>query len=174
MNKIKYNSLALAAEYHKYQQYGIKPYLYHLLDVWFEAEKFCNENGIKQNKTDIILSICALHDILEDTSLYENRLKLIHKEVYNSVKLLTKRPPLNKYYIEISKNEMASIVKLCDRICNVRECIRNRNYQKLKKYINESKQFKIIYSKFNKSLANKLERLYLKGRLISIFCTLPH
>jgi (p)ppGpp synthase/HD superfamily hydrolase len=174
MNKIKYNSLALAAEYHKYQQYGIKPYLYHLLDVWFEAERFCNQNSIKQNKTDIILSVSALHDILEDTSLYENKLKLIHKEVYRSVKLLTKTPPLDKYYIDISKNEIASVVKLCDRICNVRESIRNRNYHKLKKYISESKDFKIIYSKFNKPLANKLEWLYLKGRLISIFYILLH
>ncbi len=174
MNKIKYNSLALAAEYHKYQQYGIKPYLYHLLDVWFEAEKFCNENNIKSNKMDVILSVCALHDILEDTTLYENKLKQISNKVYTNVKLLTKKPPLDTYYIEISKSEIASIVKLCDRICNVRECIRNRNYHKLKKYISESKQFKIIYSKFNKSLSNKLERLYLKGRLISIFGILPY
>jgi (p)ppGpp synthase/HD superfamily hydrolase len=169
MNKIKYNSLALAAEYHKYQQYGVKPYLYHLLNVWYEAENFCNANNIKGIKLDVILSVCALHDSLEDTALDENKIKLIHKEVFNSVKLLTKKPPLNRYYIEIAKNEIASIVKLCDRICNVRECIKNRDYRKLKKYINESKQFKIIYSKFNKPLSNKLERLYLKGKLISSF-----
>jgi (p)ppGpp synthase/HD superfamily hydrolase len=169
MNKIKYNSLALAAEYHKYQQYGVKPYLYHLLDVWFEAERFCNQNNIKGIKMDVILSVCALHDILEDTTLYENRLKQISNKVYINVKLLTKKPPLDKYYIEISKSEIASIVKLSDRICNVRECIRNRNYQKLKKYISESNKFKIIYSKFNKPLSNKLERLYLKGKLISSF-----
>lgn len=169
MNKIKYNSLALAAEYHKYQQYGVKPYLDHLLNVWYEAEKFCNENNIKGIKLDIILSVCALHDTLEDTTLDENKIKLIHKEVYNSVKLLTKKPPLNKYYIEIAKNEIASIVKLCDRICNVRECIKNRDYRKLKKYISESNKFKVIYSKFNKPLSNKLEMLYLKGKLISSF-----
>ena len=169
MNKIKYNSLALAAEYHKYQQYGVKPYLYHLLDVWFEAERFCNENSIKGIKQDIILSVCALHDILEDTQLDENKLKLIHKEVFNSVKLLTKKPPLNKYYIQIAKNEIASLVKLCDRICNVRECIKNKDYRKLKKYINESEKFKVIYSDFNKPLSKKLERLYLKGKLIKMF-----
>jgi (p)ppGpp synthase/HD superfamily hydrolase len=169
MNKIKYNSLALAAEYHKYQQYGVKPYLYHLLDVWLEAEKFCNENNIKGIKEEIILSVCALHDTLEDTTLDENKIKLIHKEVFNSVKLLTKKPPLKNYYNNIGKNEIASIVKLCDRICNVRECIKNRDYRKLKKYINESKKFKIIYSDFNKPLSKKLERLYLKGKLISIF-----
>ena len=108
MNKIKYNSLALAAEYHKYQQYGIKPYLYHLLDVWFEAERFCNQNNIKGIKMDIILSVCALHDILEDTTLYESKLKQISNKVYTNVKLLTKKPPLDKYYIVISKCEIAS------------------------------------------------------------------
>lgn len=169
MNKIKYNSLALAAEYHKYQQYGVKPYLYHLLNVWFEAERFCNENSIKGIKQDIILSVCALHDILEDTQLDENKLKLIHKEVFNTVKLLTKKPPLNKYYIQIAKNEIASLIKLCDRICNVRECIKNKDYRKLKKYINESEKFKVIYSDFNKPLSKKLERLYLKGKLIKMF-----
>ena len=174
MNKIKYNSLALAAEYHKYQQYGFKPYLYHLLDVWFEAERFCNENNIKDIKMDLILSVSALHDILEDTNIYEIKLKQINSKVYTNVKLLTKKPPLDKYYIKIAKSEIASVVKLCDRICNVRECITNRNYHKLKKYISESKDFKIIYSKFNKPLSNKLERLYLKGRLISIFRIPPY
>lgn len=174
MNKIKYNSLALAAEYHKYQQYGAKPYLYHLLNVWYEAEKFCNENNIKGIKLDIILSVCALHDTLEDTTLDENKIKLIHKEVFNIVKILTKKPPLNKYYIEIAKNEIASIVKLCDRICNVRECIKNKEYRKLKKYINESNKFNIIYSDFNKPLSKKLERLYFKGRLINIFRIAPY
>ena len=174
MNKIKYNSLALAAEYHKYQQYGVKPYLYHLLDVWFEAERFCNQNNIKGIKMDVILSVSALHDILEDTTLYENKLKQINNKVYTNVKLLTKKPPLDRYYIEISKSEIASIVKLCDRICNVRECIKNRNYHKLKKYISESNEFKIIYSNINKPLSNKLERLYLKGKLISIFRIQPY
>jgi hypothetical protein len=96
----------------------------------------------------------------------------INNKVYNSVELLTKKQSLENYYIEISKNEIASIVKLCDRICNVKESINNRNYHKLKKYINESKKFKIIYSKSNKLLSNKLEILYLKGKLISIFHTL--
>lgn len=174
MNKIKYNSLTLAAEYHKYQQYGIKPYVSHLLDVWFEAEKFCTQNNIKGVKLDIILSVCALHDILEDTSIDENKVKLIHKEVYTSVKLLTKIPPLKNYYNAISENEIASIVKLCDRICNVRECIKNRDYRKLKKYIFESQKFKVIYSELNKPLSKKLERLYFKGKLISIFRIAPY
>lgn len=172
MNKIKYNSLALAAEYHKYQQYGTKPYLYHLLNVWYEAEQFCNKKNIKGIKMDIILSVAALHDIIEDTSIDINKIKQINNKVYNIVELLTKKQSLENYYIEISKNEIASIVKLCDRICNVKESINNRNYHKLKKYINESKKFKIIYSKSNKLLSNKLEILYLKGKLISIFHTL--
>lgn len=172
MNKIKYKSLALAAEYHKYQQYDTKPYLYHLLNVWYEAEQFCNKNNIKDMEMDIVLSVAALHDIIEDTPIDINKIKEINKEVYISVELLTKKESLNNYYTEISKNKIASIVKLCDRICNVKESINNRNYHKLKKYINESKEFKIIYSKSNKLLSNKLEMLYLKGKLISIFHTL--
>jgi (p)ppGpp synthase/HD superfamily hydrolase len=166
---MRLKSLALAAEYHKFQQYGSKPYLYHLLDVWFEAERFCKENNITGNKYDAILSLCALHDILEDTNIDENKIKEISIVLYNNVKLLTKKKAIDNYYSNISKNKMASIVKLCDRICNIRESIKNKNYHKLKKYINESQQFKIIYSRFNKPLCNKLEILYLKGRLISIF-----
>ena len=96
MNKIKYNSLALAAEYHKYQQYGLKPYLYHLLDVWFEAERFCNQNNIKGIEMDIILSVCALHDILEDTTLYESKLKQISNPGKDLDHTLEKAPSLLK------------------------------------------------------------------------------
>ena len=169
METLRFKSLALAAEYHKYQQYGSKPYIYHLLDVWFEAERFCKQNNITGNKYDEILSVCALHDILEDTNIDENKIKEISIVIYNNVKLLTKKTPIGNYYEEISKSKIASIVKLCDRICNVRESIRNNNYHKLKKYINESEQFKIIYFKFNKPLSKKLKLLYLKGRLINIF-----
>ena len=82
MNKIKYKSLALAAEYHKYQQYGTKPYLYHLLNVWYEAEQFCNKKNIKDMEMDIVLSVAALHDIIEDTPIDINKIKEINKEVY--------------------------------------------------------------------------------------------
>jgi len=169
MQTLRYKSLALAAEYHKYQQYGSKPYIYHLLDVWFEAERFCKQNNITGNKYDEILSVCALHDILEDTDMDENKIKEISIIVYNNVKLLTKKNTIDNYYKEISKSKIASIVKICDRICNVRESIRNKNYHKFKKYINESEQFKIIYFKFNKPLSNRLKLFYLKGILINIF-----
>lgn len=169
METLRFKSLALAAEYHKYQQYGSKPYIYHLLDVWFEAERFCKQNNITGKKYDEILSVCALHDILEDTNIDENKIKEISNVIYNNVKLLTKKNPICNYYEEISKSKIASIVKLCDRICNVRESIKNKNYHKLKKYINESEQFKIIYFKFNKPLSKKLKLLYLKGKLINIF-----
>jgi (p)ppGpp synthase/HD superfamily hydrolase len=152
-------SIKLALEKHGWQVYGSKPYIYHLFQVYLEVSKF-------ENKEEI-LSLAFLHDTIEDTNIIEQELSTISPMMPIYVRHLSKNN-LNNYYELCSKYYETSIVKMADRICNVRECIINNNYNQFYKYYNERKKFRVLYPKLRFKMILKLEMLYIKG-LISSF-----
>ena len=81
------------------------------------------------------------HDLLEDTECTEEEiLKLSNENVLEAVKLLTKTKGyiMSEYIENISKNEIAKMVKLADRIHNLSEVyLASREFQE--RYINETK-----------------------------------
>lgn len=102
------------------QTYGDYPYFFHLYQVVGIAREF----GF--NSLDIILS-CWLHDALEDTNTSYNDVKQafgwrVADIVYAVTDELGKnrRERHERTYPKIHQDDEAIIVKLCDRLGNVR------------------------------------------------------
>lgn len=131
---------AFAYKAHQKQLYGSQPYTVHLEDV----AKLAAPYG------DIAIVVAYLHDVVEDTGV---KLYDIEKEfgtaVAECVKLLTDEPGINrkerkaKTYAKmaVSNNEIALIVKACDRLANLRSCQAN-NSSLLQMYQKERAAFK--------------------------------
>lgn len=149
-------SIKLALEKHGSQMYGVNPYIYHLMNVYLEVYKY--------ESNEEILSLAFLHDTVEDTNITKEELTEISKAMPEYVDLLTKKPFIN-YYNRCSKYYATAIVKIADRIVNVRECVEKENYKQFIKYYNERKKFRVIYPKLPLKMVLSLEMLYLKGRI---------
>ena len=157
-------SIKLAIEKHYGQMYGLKPYVYHLVNVYSEVRKYeINEE---------ILSLAFLHDTLEDTKITKEELFEISSMMPEYVECLTK-VNLSSYFNNCSKYYETSIVKMADRIVNVRECVSFGKKKQFYKYYKQRKKFRVIYPKLSIKMILTLEILYLRG-LISIFHILPY
>lgn len=131
-----------AIKSHKNQMYGEHPYSKHLEDVYKTALRF----GIKDEN---ILASCYLHDVVEDTKTSLLHIKIFfNDDIMDIVRRVTNEPAPNrkemaiKTYPKIRGHEKATIVKLCDRISNVENCIYEKNHNKFKMYSQEFKKFK--------------------------------
>lgn len=117
----------LSADGHKNQRrdHGI-PYFNHTAQVADKvADYLCNDT--------VSLAAAYCHDLLEDTSVTEYQIKeAIGGEALELVKQLTNDYPDNlehdekmlavaKHAKEIT-DPRAQLIKLCDRLCNLREC----------------------------------------------------
>ena len=131
-----------AIEAHGDQKYGDKPYAVHLDAVELVLIEF---NHI----TSFIRAAAWLHDVLEDTKV--SRMDL--EEVFPGyvtllVHSVTSEPGRNrkerniKTYPKIEALPDAVILKLADRIANVRNCIETRNKDLLSMYTKEYPSFR--------------------------------
>jgi len=105
-------AIELATLRHGFQQYGFRPYTYHLLGV---AEAF------KRNETLYISAI--LHDIIEDTdTLNEELVKLFGAKIADIVLCLTKREDEGyfEYINKIRAHPNARKIKIEDLNFNLR------------------------------------------------------
>ncbi len=106
------------------------------------------------------------HDLLEDTNCTEQEiLELSNEQVLEAVKLLTKTKGyiMCEYIGNISKNDIAKIVKLADRIHNLSEA-EETSQEFQKKYIKETEEWFIELSKgtiFEEDLKEVLKKLKL-------------
>lgn len=122
-----------AADKHKGQKYGEKPYLYHLEGVV--------RNVIQRNKEDPLLStlvaIAWLHDVVEDCGVTVQELE---KEfglcIALSVEALskTKGQDYKEYMLQCCKSALAREVKICDTMFNLESSFNSRNEKGMKKY----------------------------------------
>lgn len=152
-------SLKLALKHHLNQQYGNKPYFYHLVRVYLETLKYTEDEEI--------LSLALLHDTLEDTNILRKELREISEYMPLYVKCLTKGKSKD-YYKSCSMYYQTALVKAADRICNIKECIKHNDKEQFQKYYRDKKKFRILYPKLPNKMKVELELLYLKG-LISTF-----
>ena len=138
MNNIE-RAILVAEKAHANQSYDIYPYIFHLKQVAEIAENlhYCEE----------ILVACILHDILEDTDLsYNDIKKAFGEEVAEIVYCVTDEVGRNrkerkeKTYPKIKSNEKAVIVKICDRIANMKHSAKY-NPSMLKTYQKEFSDF---------------------------------
>lgn len=152
----KSKGLALSSHGVTNQFYGKHPYSFHLKGVVDAAERFITL--IPEEKREIVLSACWLHDTEEDARITYNDIKeFTNEEIADIIHAVTNNRGKNRkerankdYYTGILKNDYALFVKLCDRIANVSysKTIRSSMF---KKYQKEHKEFyeSLYNGKFN-------------------------
>lgn len=121
-------ALLMAEKAHVNQTYDIFPYMYHIRQVY--------EVGVELDLPEDMLIACILHDVLEDSYLsYNDIKKAFGVTVAEIVYCVTDELGRNrierklKTYPKIRENWRAIIVKICDRIANVRH---SKEYSKNK------------------------------------------
>lgn len=109
----------VAQEVHKNQKYDIYPYIYHIEQVVYETELLGYDE-------DIVIG-SYLHDSQEDGDLsYNDIKKAFGLEVAEIVFCVTdelgrnRKERKQKTYPKIRANWRATVVKICDRIANVK------------------------------------------------------
>lgn len=100
--------------------------------------------------TDVILSVCLLHDVCEDCGVAPGELP-VDEETREAVALLTKSESFSAaggdndaYYQKISENRVASLVKVLDRCNNVTGMAAAFSDEKLASYILETREHTLV------------------------------
>lgn len=137
--KNKDRALLVAEKAHANQSYDIYPYMYHIKMV----VEIAQELGFDED----IQIACTLHDVLEDSDLSFNDIKknfgeMIAQIVYDVTDELGKNRKERKRntYPKIRSNWRACVVKICDRIANIRHSS-DYNREKFEMYKDESAAF---------------------------------
>lgn len=120
---------------------------------YFEHIKGVMEILIKETNTfdDTVLTIAALHDVLEDTDCtYEELKRIFGTTVADSVDLLTRKPgqSFDEYAKAIFENEdfpYARKIKLADRLHNLRDLPKTNNPEKIVKKVKETERCILPY-----------------------------
>jgi (p)ppGpp synthase/HD superfamily hydrolase len=131
-----------AIEAHGTRKYGSQPYSYHL-------ENVANVLGEFGYHDDSLQSAAWLHDVLEDTRLtYEDLIRAGFPVIVATyVQCVTaeggaSRKERNRLaYSKIRKSLEATVLKLADRIANVRECVSYKD-PRLRMYRSEYAEFR--------------------------------
>lgn len=143
---------------------------------YYEHIKGVMEILIKEANTieDEVLTVAALHDVLEDTECTYERLKEeFGQSVADCVQLLTRDEEngqsFEEYAREIFESEefkYARKIKLADRLHNLRSLPNTKNPQKIQRKIEETEKYILIYEKqAHKILMDKIKEqlILLKG-----------
>lgn len=137
----------LFAGLHSAQKYDHFHYTKHLEDVYDVAIEF----GYTEDTTDGLrmLLACLGHDSLEDTAYSYGKLsKAFGKEVAEQVYCVTdelgrtREEKKEKTLSKTRTNPDSIILKLFDRIANIRYSFESKNYKKLEMYKHEYKSFR--------------------------------
>lgn len=145
-------AMTIAEEQHKNQMYGEHKYIKHLLD--------CAKIAKFLNFSENVVIACFLHDIIEDTAYNYNDIKNnFDKTVAEIVYAVTDELGRNrkerkiKTYPKIRENNDAILVKICDRIANIRFSKINSK-EKMNMYLNEKDDF------FKNIISNRINHNY--------------
>ena len=139
---------AFAIAAHQGQKYGDKPYVVHL-DAVVEILK-------KTTQADTsTLQVGYLHDVLEDTDITVEELKLagFSCHVIQGVQYCTDEPgPSRKARkqatyerVRNAPHALGTPVKWADRLANVQACLEDDNYRLFKMYAKEDQTFRMVY-----------------------------
>lgn len=130
------NALSFARELHAGQlRKSGEPYIVHPLTMANHAIAL----GVHE---DEIIATILLHDVCEDCGVQSKELP-VSRNVREAVRLLTrvKGEPLGPYYREIGENRVATIAKLFDRCNNVSTMAGVFTLEKLREYIDETREY---------------------------------
>lgn len=173
------DSRLFAIEKHAGQKYGEYDYVYHLDQVFANVGQFLDNNPESLKIRDL----CYLHDVIEDTkknnpSIEDEISKNFGEDVLDWVQKITDCEGKNRKERKLLTNEKLSavkdsavlIVKLSDRICNIREGYFTKNYNKLDMYKKEHVDFmnavwRSQFDRFDNLRSFKIEMSYKLGLL---------
>lgn len=144
---MKNNAREFALKAHGDQKYGEFPYYVHLDEVAKIASQHSGDLG---EKAEIV---AYLHDVVEDTDVtpeqVENsfgslvaRCVSILSDEPGETRKIRKAATYKKMASVQGDEELALLVKAADRLANMRACVRSKNKDFLKMYIEENKVFK--------------------------------
>lgn len=132
-------ALLVAERVHANQLYDIYPYMYHIRSVVGIAQELGYDESIQ--------IACALHDSMEDGALsYKDIHKGFGYEVAEIVYCVTdelgrnRKEKKEKTYPKIRSLWKAVIVKICDRVANMKQS-KTYNPNKWNMYVNEHDDF---------------------------------
>lgn len=125
---------------HRNQMYGEHPYVFHLDAVAAVLRE------VKVSTFSILHQAAYLHDVMEDCGITKETItELFGSMVAELVELVTDKPGKNRRerheltYPLIALNRRATILKLADRVANVRASLNDP--QRLKMYAKEYARF---------------------------------
>ena len=112
-------------------------------------------------RADTALSVAALHDVIEDTSVtYEDLKNAFGPVIADAVLTLTKKDGQDtKAYLDNISNSDISwlmIIKLADRLHNLRTIKRTGNPEKIMRKCQETKEYYMSYAKAYPDIERKL------------------
>lgn len=134
------------------------PYITHIYEV---MKILTNEANITSDK---VLTVAALHDVIEDTKCtFEDVAKVFGEDIAEAVSLLSRDDgqPFDEYAEKIftsKKFPWLGTIKLADRIHNMRTYPETKNYEKIKYKYDETLRAITPYAeKQSPILAQKLD-----------------
>jgi len=140
------------------------PYIVHPLRV---AVSLADELGIY---SPTLIASALMHDVIEDSPLTRKDIdEMFGHEIAEIVLLLTKFDdvslPAYLAAIEAARRTGAPIVKLCDRVDNLRFLAHSPNYEKKRRYIRTTERYYLpMAARTNKYLYHELEHLLEEAR----------
>ena len=147
-NKIIQEAMELALTAHEGQKYGNLPYSIHLFNV-VETVKELRDGYAEDNE----VAAAWLHDSLEDTTLTAEEIsKRCGEEVTRVVSLVTNKGKSRKEHMALTlpgvvKDPIASVIKIADRVSNVRFCATKQDRKMFDMYAKERDEFFFYMSK---------------------------
>ena len=123
------------------------PYLTHVTSVAMEVIHACEKSQIEEEKANLAVSCALLHDTIEDTSVtYDELYTDFSPNIADGVEALSKDPSLESKQeqvrdsIEKLMNQPYEVqmVKLADRISNLKKPPKSWSQDKIKAYLKES------------------------------------
>lgn len=130
-------ALAFARDKHAPQmRKGGQPYIVHPLSM------ACHAVSLGLDNEDVIVA-CLLHDVVEDCNVLAGELPIKSESARTSIVHLThiSGVPMDIYYQGITGDEVASLVKLLDRCDNVSTMAGVFSTEKMKSYIDETRNY---------------------------------
>lgn len=155
MTKIeRAEQLAKRAHEGQFRKYGNPPlpYFVHPQEVAELTEAYCKENNLSPEVTERMVAAAAMHDVLEDCPQItpQEIIDATDQETYNLVLDLTNpskgskspravRKQMDRDHLALVSKE-AKIIKMIDRICNLRDIKLCDDKRFIDLYANESIQ----------------------------------
>ncbi len=142
------------------------PYLTHITSVAMEIIHACEKSQLDEQKANLAVSCALLHDTIEDTAVtYDELYTDFSPNIADGVEALSKDPSLQSKQeqmrdsIEKLMNQPYEVqmVKLADRISNLKQPPESWSQDKIKAYLNESKFILSCLKNSNIYLSIRLE-----------------